>query len=34
MLVARTRGDVTLIDALTPRSSRFEVCHGYPKADL
>jgi len=33
MLVARARGDVTLIDALTPRSSRFEVCHGYPKAD-
>ena len=34
MLVARARGDVTLIDALTPRSPRFEVCHGYPTADI
>ena len=33
MLVARARGDVTLCDALTPRSSRLELCHGYPTAD-
>ena len=30
MLVARAHGDVTLADALTERSSRFELCHGYP----
>jgi len=34
MLVARARGDVTLCDALTERSSRFELCHGYPTADV
>jgi len=33
MIVARARGDVTLVDSLTSRSSRFELCHGYPTAD-
>jgi len=32
MIVAKARGDVTICDSLTPRSSRFELCHGYPTA--
>jgi len=30
MVVARARGDTTIIDSLGPHSSRFELCHGYP----
>jgi len=30
IVVARARGDTTIVDSLTPSSSRFEVCHGYP----
>jgi len=30
MVVARARGDTTLVDSLNPGSGRFEVCHGYP----
>jgi hypothetical protein len=29
-VVARARGDTTIIDALGTNSSRFELCHGYP----
>jgi hypothetical protein len=29
-VVARARGDTTIIDALGTSSSRFELCHGYP----
>jgi hypothetical protein len=32
MIVARARGDTTIIDSLTPKSARFELCHGYPLA--
>lgn len=32
VIVARARGDTTLIDSLTPTSARFELCHGYPAA--
>ena len=32
VLVARARGDTTLCDSLSPSSSRFELCHGYPNA--
>lgn len=30
MVVARARGDTTIVDSLSPGSGRFEVCHGYP----
>jgi len=30
MVVARARGDTTMIDSLGPQSARFELCHGYP----
>jgi len=30
IVVARARGDTTIVDSLGPQSSRFEVCHGYP----
>mmetsp|Transcript_4354 Transcript_4354/g.13990 ORF Transcript_4354/g.13990 Transcript_4354/m.13990 type:complete len:359 (+) Transcript_4354:41-1117(+) len=30
MVVAKARGDTTIIDALGTSSSRFELCHGYP----
>jgi len=30
MLVARARGDTTIVDSLNPHSARFELCHGYP----
>jgi len=30
MVVARARGDTTIFDSLSPESSRFELCHGYP----
>jgi len=30
VVVARARGDTTIIDSLGPNSSRFELCHGYP----
>mmetsp|Transcript_43499 Transcript_43499/g.143969 ORF Transcript_43499/g.143969 Transcript_43499/m.143969 type:complete len:344 (-) Transcript_43499:398-1429(-) len=30
IVVAKARGDTTIIDALGPSSSRFELCHGYP----
>jgi len=30
MVVARARGDTTIIDSLGPSSGRFELCHGYP----
>mmetsp|Transcript_49360 Transcript_49360/g.106910 ORF Transcript_49360/g.106910 Transcript_49360/m.106910 type:complete len:340 (-) Transcript_49360:1257-2276(-) len=30
MVVARARGDTTIVDSLGPNSSRFELCHGYP----
>jgi len=30
MIVARARGDTTLIDSLSSQSGRFELCHGYP----
>jgi len=33
MIVARASGDVTICDSLTPRSARFELCHGYPSGD-
>lgn len=31
MVVARARGDTTIVDSLGPASSRFELCHGYPQ---
>lgn len=30
MVVARARGDTTIVDSLGPQSGRFELCHGYP----
>ena len=30
VVVARARGDTTIVDALGTSSSRFELCHGYP----
>mmetsp|Transcript_29559 Transcript_29559/g.87912 ORF Transcript_29559/g.87912 Transcript_29559/m.87912 type:complete len:344 (+) Transcript_29559:46-1077(+) len=30
IVVAKARGDTTIIDALGTSSSRFELCHGYP----
>jgi hypothetical protein len=30
IVVARARGDTTIVDSLGPGSSRFELCHGYP----
>lgn len=30
MVVARARGDTTIVDSLGPSSGRFELCHGYP----
>jgi len=30
IVVARARGDTTIIDSLGPSSNRFELCHGYP----
>jgi len=30
VVVARARGDTTIVDSLGPNSSRFELCHGYP----
>ena len=32
VIVARARGDTTLVDSLSPKSARFELCHGYPTA--
>jgi len=32
MVVARARGDTTIVDSLGTRSGRFELCHGYPSA--
>jgi len=32
MVVARARGDTTIVDSLGSRSGRFELCHGYPSA--
>lgn len=30
VVVAKARGDTTIVDSLGPDSSRFELCHGYP----
>jgi len=32
IVVARARGDTTIVDSLGARSGRFELCHGYPSA--
>jgi len=32
IVVAKARGDTTIVDSHSPRSSRFELCHGYPTA--
>ncbi|KAL1515687.1 hypothetical protein AB1Y20_002304 [Prymnesium parvum] len=32
VVVARARGDTTIVDSLGSNSGRFELCHGYPSA--